>query len=234
MITSFRLSATLPATPVHSRGIRAVKSPLFDNTRMAALLSSATRVPMDAQHLPIKTIKFIKNDTALQIEVQVPKDAEIPGLKKPAATTTSQAADDDGGVSPQQRRGGGASRDDQDGDGDKKPVGFEYELASGRLTLMPDFEAAKKPVWASVSPDEKTIVFARGHNLFMMDGANYTKARRSPGDASVVETAITTDGCANSTLPVRCKIATRITGHRCRTPAASFRNCCPAISSYAS
>ena len=173
---------------------RAVKSPLFDNTRMAALLSSATRVPMDAQHLPIKTIKFIKNDTALQIEVQVPKDAEIPGLKKPAATTTSQAADDDGGVSPQQRRGGGASRDDQDGDGDKKPVGFEYELASGRLTLMPDFEAAKKPVWASVSPDEKTIVFARGHNLFMMDGANYTKARRSPGDASVVETAITTDG----------------------------------------
>ena len=185
-------SAAAPRPGAAWAGSRGVKAPLFDNTRMAALLSSATLVPTDAQHLPIKTIKFIKNDTALQIDVQVPKDAEIPGLKKPATTTTSQAAPEDG-LSPQQRRGG-AARDDQDGDGDKKSVGFEYELASGRLSLIPDFEAAKKPVWASVSPDEKVVVFARGHNLFVMDAANYAKARHSPGDSSVVETAITTDG----------------------------------------
>src|SRR5439155_27176383 len=57
-----------------------------------------------------------------------------------------------------------------------------------------DFEPAKKPVWASVSPDDKIVVFARGHNLFMMDAANYAKAKKTPGDASVVETQITTDG----------------------------------------
>jgi len=188
--------AAAPRAGAGKAAAHAVKTPLFDNTRMAALLSSATLVPVDAQHLPIKTVKFIKNDTALQLEVQVPKDAEIPGLKKQPPTTTSQAGEDDAAVSPQQRRGGGrGAGDDQDGDSnDKKSVGFEYELASGRLTLIPDFEPSKKPTWASLSPDEKIAVFARGQNLFMMDAANYARARRSPGDTTVIETPITTDG----------------------------------------
>ena len=37
--------------------LKKTKTPLFDNARMAAMLTSATLVPMDAQHLPIKTIK---------------------------------------------------------------------------------------------------------------------------------------------------------------------------------
>src|SRR5262249_36632095 len=71
---------------------------------------------------------------------------------------------------------------------DKKSVFFEYDLGSAKLTLLPDFKDPKKPRWASVSPDESTIVFARGHNLFMMDEANYAKARVTPGDASATET----------------------------------------------
>jgi len=175
---------------------RAAKAPLFDAPQMAAKLASATLVPMDAQHLPIKAIKFINKDTALQLEVEVPKDADIPGLKKPAVrptTNEADARDGDDDESPQQRRGGNAAADDPEASG-KKSVGFEYELASGRLTLIPDFEATKKPVWASVSPDEKIVVFARGQNLFMVDAANYVKARKNPGDTTVVETAITTDG----------------------------------------
>src|SRR5947209_19127632 len=61
---------------------RTVKAPLFDNAKMAAMLAAATLVPMDAQHLPIKSLKFVNKDTALQLEVEVPKEAEIPGLKK--------------------------------------------------------------------------------------------------------------------------------------------------------
>src|SRR5262245_7271341 len=90
------------------------KAPLFD---------TATLVPMDAQHLPIKSLKVIKNDSALRLEVEVPKGAEIPGIKKPAArpTTTSSDkqdradgqpassgnddSDDNDRLSPQQRRG---------------------------------------------------------------------------------------------------------------------------------
>src|SRR4029077_4339081 len=60
----------------------ALKAPLFDHTRMAAMLAAATLVPMDAQPLPIKSLKFVNKDTALRIEVEVPKDADIPGLKK--------------------------------------------------------------------------------------------------------------------------------------------------------
>ena len=36
------------------------KTPLFDNAKMAAMLTAATLVPMDAQHLPIKTLKAIR------------------------------------------------------------------------------------------------------------------------------------------------------------------------------
>jgi precorrin-3B C17-methyltransferase len=31
--------------------------------------------------------------------------------------------------------------------------------------------------WAQVSPDDKTVIFARGHNLFMMDAENYKLAQ---------------------------------------------------------
>src|SRR5262245_63132753 len=68
---------------------RAGKAPLFDAAQLAARLASATLVPMDAQHLPIKAIKFINKDTALQLEVEVPKHAEIPGLNKPAVRPTT-------------------------------------------------------------------------------------------------------------------------------------------------
>src|SRR5262249_15489543 len=159
----------------------AVKAPLFDNAKLAAGLASATLVPMDAQHLPIKSLKFVKRDTALQLEVEVPKDADIPGLKKKCVTTTAQDkadADDD----PQQRNA--AAGEGDEAEGSKKSVGFEYDLASGRLTLLPDFEPSKKPVWASMSPDGNIIVFARGHNLYMMNAAGYEKAKANAGDTS--------------------------------------------------
>src|SRR5262245_18644579 len=74
--------------------LKKAKAPLFDNAKMAAMLTSATLVPMDAQHLPIKTIKVIKSDAALQLEVEVPKDAEIPGIKpKPAVRPTTSSSD---------------------------------------------------------------------------------------------------------------------------------------------
>ena len=40
------------------------KTPVFDNAAMAAMLTAITRNPYEAQHFPIRTIKFIKNDVA--------------------------------------------------------------------------------------------------------------------------------------------------------------------------
>ena len=186
-----------PSAKSTAKSGASIKTPLFDQAKLAAMLAAATLVPMDGQHLSIKSIKFINKDTALLLEVEVPKDADIPGLKKkPAPTTTSQGQDeaDTAADAPQQRRGVNAGvGDDQEGEGSKKSIGFEYDLASGKLALVPDFEPSKKPVWASVAPDDSVVVFARGQNLYMMDAANYAKAKKNPADASVAETQITTD-----------------------------------------
>src|SRR5437867_1367216 len=138
-----------------------------------------------------------KIDTTVRLEVEVPKDAEIPGMKTapPAKTNTAgdkQGDDDALSSDPQQRRGGAAGNDEDNSD--KKSVFFEYDLASAKLTLLPDFKDPKKPRWASVSPDDATIVFARGHNLLTMDAAGYAKARVPPGDAPAAEAQNTTDG----------------------------------------
>ncbi|MBI4475747.1 MAG: S9 family peptidase, partial [Acidobacteria bacterium] len=66
--------------------MKKVKAPLFDHAKMAALLTSITRQPYDAQHLPFTTVKFVKKDTAFQFDVQVPRDAEIAKPAKPITT----------------------------------------------------------------------------------------------------------------------------------------------------
>ena len=61
------------------------KTPLFDNAKMAALLTGVLRIPYDSQHLPIQNARLINQDAALLFEVSIPTDAEVPGLKKPDA-----------------------------------------------------------------------------------------------------------------------------------------------------
>jgi len=97
------------------------KTPLFDNAKMAATLSTLTRVPFDAQHLPIKELKFIKNDTAIRFGVDVDKDATIPDTKPPEKT------------------------DKEDSNSKTKTLYFEHDLATGKTTLLDGFEPPKKP-----------------------------------------------------------------------------------------
>jgi dipeptidyl aminopeptidase/acylaminoacyl peptidase len=165
--------------------LRKTKNPLFDNAKMAAMLTTLTRIPYDAQHLPIKNPKVIKKDTVLLFEVEVPKDAEIPSAKKVEKAAEKEQADKD---------------KTKDADKEKEPPSkvktlyFEYELATGKLTLLDGYEPPKRLRWASVSPDEKTILFVRGFNLFTMDAENYAKAQKKEDDQTIVETQITTDG----------------------------------------
>jgi dipeptidyl-peptidase 4 len=172
------------------------KTSIFDNAKMAAMLTNATRIPYDAQHLPIKNLKFIKQDACVQFEVEVPKDAYIPSTK-PAGQKVEQKEENKDEKKDEKK---------EDKDGDKadpakeppspnKTLYFEYDLATGKLTYLEDYKApTKKPNWASVSPDDKTIIFARGYNLFMMDAENYEKAKKKADDTTIQETQITTDG----------------------------------------
>ena len=168
---------------------RRAKAPLFDNAKMAAMLTTITRIPYDAQHLPIRTLRFTKKDTAFQFEVQVPKEAEIAGAKK-----TDQKEEKVADKGDQEREQGSGAAGEREAASKTRPLYFEYDLTTGKLALLADYQPPRKPRWASVSPDEKTVVFARGHNLLMMDAENYAKAQKKEDDTSIVETQITTDG----------------------------------------
>ena len=52
--------------------LKKAKTPLFDHAKMAAALTSITRIPYDAQHLPFSTVRFVKKDTAFEFDFQVP------------------------------------------------------------------------------------------------------------------------------------------------------------------
>src|SRR5215472_13668325 len=74
-------------TPVGTRywivdPARRLKTPLFDNAKLAAQLSVLTDFPYDAQHLPIKDLKLVKKDTALQFDIEVANNAVIPNEPK--------------------------------------------------------------------------------------------------------------------------------------------------------
>jgi dipeptidyl-peptidase 4 len=174
--------------------VKKTKTPLFDHAKMAASLTMITRIPYDAQHLPFSTGRFIKDDTVFAFEVQVPRDAVL-GETPRKMTTTDEAPFGDALDEPQQQgqRGHGA------GAGGATPprnrtLHFEYDLATARVTLVEAPAAERMPRWGAESPDGRTIVFARNHNLYIMDAENWAKAQKAQDDKTIVEHQLTTDG----------------------------------------
>lgn len=154
------------------------KKVLFDNVSMAAQMSRLTKDPFDAQHLPIEKIKFIKNETALQFEV---KSLLMDEDKKDEENDMKDKKDK-------------KKKDDSESK-EKKTFHFEYDIASGKLSLIDDFKKIKeKPEWANISPDGEKILFSKKHNLYLMDKDNYEKALKNEDDTTIVEKQLTTDG----------------------------------------
>ena len=192
--------------------LRRTKTPLWDNAKMAAMLTNITRIPFDSQHLPMGSsrpvaadmagggepspppmMKWAKDDTVIRFEIEVPKEAKIVGEKvapKPEAKKDETSAKTDG-----DKKDGAAAEKDAEETKTTKTLYFEYDIATAKLNLLPDFKAdPKKPAWAQISPDDKSVLFARGHNLFMMDAENYKLALAAFGDPAIQEVQLTTDG----------------------------------------
>jgi len=172
--------------------VKKAKTPLFDPAYMAAQLTSIVRVPFDSAHLPITGLKLIKKDAALQFEVTVPKETQVPGLK--------EKADD---KKDAEKTGGDASGAPAGPPANTRTFRFEYDLATTKVMLVhPDEVKAKEekdkeakwPTWATVSPDEKVALFVRVFDLYMMDMENLKKAMKDPRDPSIVDTRLTQDG----------------------------------------
>jgi len=181
------------------------KKPLFDNAKMAAMLTKITLFPYDALHLPIRTIKFIKKDTAIRFEIEYPKDADVLSgdkLKKVADVAKELEDKDKDKEKEKEKEQDKEKKDEKKEPPAKEPESkvktlyFEYDLSSGKLTLLEDYKAPdKRPRWVgSISPDEKTIIFGRGYNLYMMDADSYKLSQKKADDKNIKEVQITTDG----------------------------------------
>ena len=169
------------------------KTPLFDNHKMAAMITKITKDPYDWQHLPPIKPKFKKNDTVFQFDV---------------TSSTEMEKDEDDESQDKGKNDDGEKEDEKNGEKEKKPekkkkpkkkvYHLEYNLLTGELYEQEDWKEEKEhPGWASVSPDSSFVVFARNYNLYWMDKENYLKAfkeEEDEKDSTVVEHQLTTEG----------------------------------------
>jgi dipeptidyl-peptidase-4 len=210
----YRYETTKGQTFVLADPIAKVKRPLFDNAKMAADLTKIVLTPYDAQHLPIRTVTFIKKDTAIRFELEVPNDSDIrigdevvkvgDYVKKKeeekkkaedAAKTDEEKKEDIKKEDEKKVEEKKAADTPREPEKKTSKFFFEYTLATGKLALLTDYEEPpERPRWASVSPDEKTVIFAREHNLFMMDAENFALAMKKADDKAIKEVQLTTDG----------------------------------------
>lgn len=146
------------------------KKAMFNRDKLAAELTKIIKDPFDGQHLPIDSLKFIKDENWIQFEVkstiEINKDEIVKKDTKPEKI--------------------------------KKTFYFEYNLITEQLNELVGFKKPKrKPSWANISPDENTIVFGRNYNLYYMDKENFKKAIINDEDSTIVEHVITKDGIQN-------------------------------------
>ncbi len=78
---------------------------------------------------------------------------------------------------------------------EKETFYFSYDYPTKTLTHLKDKEKEPKRLgWGSISPDKKTVVYAKDLNLYRMSYEDYQKARKDENDSTIVEIQLTTDG----------------------------------------
>ena len=142
------------------------KSLLFDREEMASQLTEIVQDPFEARQLPIKNLKAKEDGRTFTFEVVSSRDA------KP-------------------------KKDDKKGKGKtkKEVFYFSYDYPTRRLTHLKDKEEEpKRLMWGSISPDKKTVVYAKDMNLYRMSYEDFLKAKKNEKDSTIVEIQLTTDG----------------------------------------
>ena len=140
------------------------KKPLFDRDEMASQLTEIVKDPFEARHLPILNLKAGEDGRTFTFEVTSTKDKKEDKDKKG-------------------KKGG------------KEVFYFSYDYPTGKLTHLEDKEEEPKRLsWGSVSPDRKTVVYAKDLNLYRMSYEDYLKAKKDEKDSTIVEIQLTTDG----------------------------------------
>lgn len=127
------------------------KKLLFDRDELASQLTEIVKDPFEARHLPITNLKAEEDGRTFTFEVKSTKDATP---KK------------DG-------------KDKKDKKNEKEIFYFSYDYPTRKLTHLKDKEDdLKKIYWGSVSPDGKTVIYAKDLNLYRMSREDYEKAKK--------------------------------------------------------
>ena len=141
------------------------KRVLFDNDKMAAQLTEIVGDPFDAQHLPIQKLKAEEDGKTFTFQVTSTADVKV------------------------------KDKDGKESKTEKKVFYFSYNYPTQQLTHLADKEKELDELgWASISPDGKSVVYAKNLNLYRMSIADYEKARKDEKDSTIVEIQLTTDG----------------------------------------
>ena len=145
---------------------RKSKKEMFDLDKLAAELTLITRDPMDALHIPMQNMQ-LREDRYFTFEIQ----SKMKIAKK----------DDKG--------------EEIKGETEFKKFYFSYDLETEKLSEVKEDDLEKDfPYWANVSPDGKTVLFAKGFDLYYMDMDNLKKAIKDDKDSTIVEHRLTDDG----------------------------------------
>ena len=147
--------------------VKRSRTPLFDQAKLAAQLTEIVKDPYIGSQLPIKNLEVAEDGYTFTFEVTSSQDV-------PQKATTKKATE-------------------------KKPKKqvfyFSYDSRNGTLTHLADKKKETKQLkWASVSPDGKTVVYAKNLNLYRMSREDYEKLKKNKKDKTIVEHQITTDG----------------------------------------
>lgn len=146
---------------------KGTKSLLFDHDRLAAQLTEIVNDPFIGSALPIRNLEPQGDGKTFTFEVVSSQEA------KPDTTSTAKK--------PKR--------------GEKEIFYFSYHYPTKTLTHLKDKKKETKYLhWASVSPDGKTVVYAKDLNLYRMSREDYEKLKKDENDSTVVDIALTTDG----------------------------------------
>lgn len=140
------------------------KRQLFDLNKLAAQLTEIVKDPFTAQQLPIEELEAGEDGRSFTFQIKSSQDA-----KKDSTDKSKEK--------------------------EKEIFFFSYDYPTQKLTHLQDKKKdPKHPDWASVSPDGKTVVYAKDMNLYRMSRVDYEKLKKDDKDSTVIETQLTTTG----------------------------------------
>lgn len=146
---------------------KGTKSLLFDHDRLAAQLTEIVKDPFIGSALPIRNLEPQSDGKTFTFEIVSSQEA------KPDTTSTAKK--------PKR--------------GEKEVFYFSYHYPTKTLIHLKDKKKETKYLhWASVSPDGKTVVYAKDLNLYRMSREDYEKLKKDENDSTVIDIALTTDG----------------------------------------